>query len=89
MINYLNKIDALTDCIIDEYNSKHEPVTKMINYEYYCGKLHQLFELAQEETTTADFVFYYEYRKEDRDRIAKLINDSIITPIYKATRAAI
>ena len=87
--NYLHRIDEIINNIENEYTSKHEPFTKVLNNEYYCGQLQALFELIQETEETKDFVACYEYRKEDRDRLQKLFNDKYITPLYNKIRAVI
>ena len=87
-MKYLNKVDKIIDCIIEEYESKHETMTKIINYEYYHGQLYALYELAQENETPLDFAIIYEYRKADRDAIAEKFNNEYITPVYKLVRAA-
>ena len=87
--NYLHRIDTIIDEMQTELNSKHEPMTKVINYEYYAGKLHALFELIQDTETLADFVTCYEYRKADRDELTQAYNERYITPLYKVARAAL
>ena len=84
---YLNKINNILDTMVEEYGSNHEITTKVLNYQYYCGQLHALYELIEETEGTRELVKYYEHRKEERDRIAKFYNDDYITPLYKITRA--
>ncbi len=85
--NYLKRIDEITNEIQQEYKSKHETITKIINYEYYCGKLQALFELIQDTEKLQDFVACYEYRKEERDNMTQLFNDNLITPLYDIARS--
>ena len=84
--NYLHRIDVIIDDIQKELDSKHEPMTKVINYEYNTGKLHALYELIEDTEEIADFIQCYEYRKEDRDRLTQEYNDRYITPIYNKLR---
>lgn len=86
--NYLKRIDKIINEMITDYNSKKEPLTKIINYEYYQGELFGLYELIEDTETLKDFIICYEYRKEDRDRITEQINNELITPLYNKTRAA-
>lgn len=85
--NYLKRIDEIINEMHQEYKSKHENMTKIINYEYYCGKLQALYELIQDTEELQDFIVCYEYRKEERDNMTQLFNDNFITPLYKITRA--
>lgn len=85
--NYLKRIDEILNEMQQEYKSKHEKTTKIINYEYYCGKLQALYELIEDTEELQDFIICYEYRKEDRDNMAQLFNDKLITPLYNIAKA--
>jgi hypothetical protein len=84
---YLNKINNILDTMVEEYGNNHETTTKVLNYQYYCGQLHALYELIEETEGIQELVKYYEHRKEERNRITKLYNDDYITPLYNKTRA--
>ena len=84
--NYLDKIDKLINDIIQEYDSPHETMTKIINYEYYTGQLHAIYNMIEEKEPIQEFIIYYEYRKNDRDNIDKKFNEKYITPVYSLVR---
>ena len=86
MNEYIIKANKLINEIKEEYTSGHEVMTKILNYQYFMGKLHAVYEEAEKVMDFEDFRKVYEHRKEERGEIDKLFNDNLITPAYKKLR---
>lgn len=87
MDNYKKIIDSLIEELNKEYESKHEITTKMLNYEYFTGKIYGLFDVIEKTLGIDDFMEIILYRKKERDEISAKFNLEIINPIYSIVRA--
>ena len=86
MEKYKTKIDKLLNEMITEYDSKHELTTKVMNYEYYQGKLYTLYELIEELEDTKTLVILYDYRRPERDEITTKFEKEYIQKVYNIVR---
>lgn len=86
MTAYKTIIDKLLSAIQEEKDSKHEIMTKIINYEYLSGQLYGVFDLAETSLDIKDFVELYDYRRTDRDELSLYFNQELINPVYNIVR---
>lgn len=85
-MEYKTIIDKYIDSIKEEYTSAHEKTTKAFNYEYFCGKLYGVYEIAEAYLDAADFTELYDYRRDERGDLSMKFNQEYINPIYSTIR---
>lgn len=77
-----SRIDEIIKDMEDEYSSKHEVCTKVVNYEYFSGKLNELYRACDDD------IEIITYRL---DEITQLENDfqkNYVEILYRRSRRA-
>lgn len=87
-MDYTAMVDKIITDMQTEYESAHERTTKVMNYEYFCGRLFGVYSIAEATMPVDDYVALYEYRRADRDEISLKFNRDYINPLYATVRNA-
>ena len=83
---YKKQIDYFLIEMQHEKESNHEPLTKVLNFEYYNGKLYGLYTIAEKELTPEAFTELYEYNRATRENLYTFFNAEYINPLYNIAR---
>ena len=75
-----SRIDEIISDIQDEYSSNHELCTKVINYDYYCGKLSELHSIC------GDCMEIITYRHDEINKIERDFNKHYVNVLYRRSR---